>query len=157
MIDEVKAAVKVECDRQGVGEESQRDLLGAYFWAENKAYCDVLSEEFLAKLARVVEPSNDGQYRHQPVTFNGIVGGVHPREIWRAMQRWVAYFNDAVRQQEKYTANFKLCDEVIKEFLDIHPFSDGNGRTAWLLRVWMLDQWDNPQPLPDYYGKDDPE
>jgi hypothetical protein len=43
------------------------------------------------------------------------------------------------------------CDQFVKMFLDIHPFVDGNGRTASILRNWMLGLLQNPQPLPYYY------
>lgn len=43
-------------------------------------------------------------------------------------------------------------DERIKHLLDIHPWQDGNGRTASILRNWLLRQLDTPEPLPYYYG-----
>lgn len=147
-------AIKLECDRQLVGKEERGYLLEAYRWAEIRKM--PLTEDFLAKLARMIEPSNGGQYRHLPVTFHGIVGGVEPREIWYVMQRWIQFFNveyDTWKEHPDSHWREIHADAVIKEFLNIHPFSDGNGRTAWLLRVWMLNQWDDPQPLPDYYGE----
>lgn len=41
-------------------------------------------------------------------------------------------------------------DRWIKSLLDIHPWQDGNGRTASILRNWMLNQLHNPVPLPYY-------
>lgn len=152
--DLIRNAVNVECDRQQVGEDRQRFLFDVYGWIRNNHTYGVLTEARVKNIAHCIEPSNRGQYRTTPVTIRGGVQGcVNPSLVSTVMPKWVDYFNDAVRQQEQYTANFKLCDRVIKEFLDIHPFSDGNGRLAWLLRVWMLDQWDNPQPLPNYYGE----
>ena len=43
-------------------------------------------------------------------------------------------------------------DFLIKNLLDIHPWPDGNGRTASILRNWMLGTLDDPTPLPYYYG-----
>lgn len=43
-----------------------------------------------------------------------------------------------------------LCDSYIKQLLQIHPWADGNGRTASILRNWMLGTLDDPSPLPYY-------
>lgn len=45
-----------------------------------------------------------------------------------------------------------MQDRWIKDFLDVHPFVDGNGRTAWILRTWLMDEWSYPNVLPDYYA-----
>jgi fido (protein-threonine AMPylation protein) len=45
-------------------------------------------------------------------------------------------------------------DEFCKQFLDIHPFEDGNGRVASLLRNTLLRTLDTPDMLPFYYGED---
>ena len=41
---------------------------------------------------------------------------------------------------------------LIKALLDIHPWADGNGRTASILRNWVYGKLDDPEPLPYYYG-----
>jgi hypothetical protein len=162
--DKIRAAIKIECDRQHVGEDRQVRLHNAYVDASiNPNF--VMDGMYLRTLAYHIEPDNDGMFRTTPVTFNGTVGGVSPDSIPRVMKNWIAYFNDllpwmAIYQNSSTThsdVERKMAEEdvdkVIKEFLDIHPFADGNGRTAWLLRVWLLNQWDDPQPLPDYYGE----
>lgn len=151
----IRDAIKVECDRQHVDEDRQQMLYEAYsIWYQNHPY-GALTEARLRYMAEHIEPSNNGVYRTTPVNFNGIVGGVPPENIERAMENWIEFFNDVnvenLSGEYDETDQLHTVDIVIKEFLDIHPFSDGNGRTAWLLRVWMLNQWDDPQPLPDYY------
>ena len=156
--EKIRAAIKVECDRQQVGEDRQYRLRTAYNVVRYEKMC--LTENFLKYFARWVEPDNNGRYRTTPVTFNGIVGGVPPQNIERAMKSWIHRFNDDrywITSETFFLGQLPpdATSEVnrgIKEFLDIHPFSDGNGRLAWLLRVWLLDQWDDPQPLPDYYS-----
>jgi hypothetical protein len=44
-------------------------------------------------------------------------------------------------------------DQWVKRLLDIHPWVDGNGRTASILRNWMLGTLDDPTPLPYWYGE----
>lgn len=151
-LDKIREAVNVECDRQKVGERERKNLFDTYmvhFFNHDME----MTIPRLRELAFQIEQNNGGRFRTTPVTFGEIVGGVDPSVISAAMNQWVKHFNNAVHELEMYTANFKLCDQVVKSFLDIHPFSDGNGRTAWLLRVWLLDQWDFPQPLPNYYGE----
>ena len=50
------------------------------------------------------------------------------------------------------TAEVQDVEMIVKMFLDIHPFADGNGRTASILRNRMLGTLNDPTPLPFYYG-----
>ncbi len=147
--DKIRAAIKIECDRQHVGEDRQVMLYEAYDYVQSARHDGIMIMPFLLHAAGLIEPSNGGKFRTTPVSFNGIVGGVPPESIERAMKSWIDYFNAVLDLNNG--ADDDRIDRVIGEFLDIHPFSDGNGRTAWLLRVWMLNQWNDPQPLPDYY------
>lgn len=152
--EKIRAAIKVECDRQHVGENEQRSLYFAYFFLKDaESRLKDLPEWFLLHLAQIIEPSNKGQYRTTPVTFGHVLGGGNPSLISTVMPSWIEFFNVTLGYMEIGFQRDVTIDAVIKEFLDIHPFSDGNGRTAWLLRVWLLNQWDDPQPLPDYYGE----
>lgn len=148
----IRSAIKVECDRQGVGEDRQAMLWFAY----NTLYDlrdQPLTKDTLTLVADNIEPGYQGQYRVTPVYFNEVVGGVHPDNIPRSMESWMEWFNRELEYSRPEESGTEATEAVIREFLDIHPFSDGNGRTAWLLRVWMLNQWEDPQPLPNYYGE----
>lgn len=56
-------------------------------------------------------------------------------------------------QRGGYSVNRSKDIEMwIKTLLDIHPWEDGNGRTASIVRNWMLGKMNDPEPLPYYYG-----
>jgi hypothetical protein len=146
----VAEAAARECIRQGVGVDRLGSLLVAYDHAHGLARDGEVPNDWnllgYGGLAKVVEPDNGGMVRSVPVSFADGSQAVAPGILPQALDGWFS----AVR--EVRGGNIPV-DTWIKEFLDIHPFVDGNGRTAWILRVWMLDQWDDPEPLPDYYGE----
>lgn len=152
-LDKIREAVNVECDRQKVGERQKKSLFETYMVHFFNHDVEMTSLR-IREIAFQIEWDNNGLYRVLPVSFGGIVGGVDPELVGRAMDQWIGFFNGAMRGfSTGNRSNYYDVDALIKQFLDIHPFSDGNGRTAWLLRVWMLNQWDDPQPLPNYYGE----
>jgi fido (protein-threonine AMPylation protein) len=40
--------------------------------------------------------------------------------------------------------------EAVRSFLRIHPFTDGNGRVAFVLYNWLNHTLLAPAPLPDF-------
>lgn len=89
----------------------------------------------------------NGEHRHQgwrktPVFFRDGSLGADWWMVPHLMTRLLSFQNDATP------------DEFVKQFLDIHPFEDGNGRVASLLRNALMQTLDDPNPLPYYYGKD---
>lgn len=142
---EVAAA---ECERQRVGVHALARLLTAY--AEAEAWSirhEVPHLDDLFDLGRLIEPVYAAQWRTTPVTFRGGGSSAHHSVIPGAMWRWVVRLPFRADIEKDPT----IVDEVIKAFLDIHPFADGNGRSAWILRTWLLDQWEEPEPLPIYF------
>ena len=146
----IAEAAARECVRQGVGLDRLGSLVIAYDRAHDYARDGELPSAWYligyGGLADVVEPDNGGRIRSVPVSFANGSQAVAPALVPQALDGWFGAVQ-AVRD------GGVPVDAWIKEFLDIHPFVDGNGRTAWILRVWMLDQWDDPEPLPDYYGE----
>jgi len=119
-----------ECERQKVGVMELANLLSAYEYARTHYYyasgrkpeiSDILM------LGKMIEPEK-GRIRTVPVTFaNG--GSAAPADtVADALVRLC----DAV--DEEMTA-YWFCEA----FLKIHPFLDGNGRTAFLL--YNLVEW----------------
>lgn len=89
----------------------------------------------------------NGEHRHQgwrktPVSFRDGSLGADWWMVPHLMQRLLSFQADATP------------DEFCKQFLDIHPFEDGNGRVASLLRNVLTRTLNDPLPLPYYYGKD---
>ncbi len=150
----VFTAIQVECDRQKVGIDRVMMLADAYMDAMRVAQTgwmplpsDLLGRE---RLAYRIEPKNRGSYRFTPVFFDDLSTGLAPGLIERAMDN---LWRDLAEEWRESLGRIEKSevDRIIREFLVIHPFQEGNGRIAWLLRVWLLNQWDDPEPLPDYF------
>lgn len=143
---QIAAVAAAECERQQVGIDALARLLTAYDAARRIA--EDWSRPGLADVitvGRLIDPANTA-WRRTPVTFVSGGSATDHRMVAGAMERWRDNFADTPRPIGE------LADEIVRAFLHIHPFADGNGRTAWVLRVWLLDQWDDPEPLPHYFG-----
>jgi fido (protein-threonine AMPylation protein) len=80
-------------------------------------------------------------YRIGPAVFDHGVAALAPEHISRQMLL-------LVKNQKDCTP-----DDFTKRFLDIHPFKDGNGRTASLIRNLLVNTLNKPTMLPFYYGE----
>lgn len=106
--------------------------------------------ELTMKLAGQTEPSNSEGYRSAPVRFANGNTGQSPDRVPQSMQGWAEAFVEE---------RFDNPVDAYKEFEEIHPFVDGNGRVGHLL--WAIDtvrrynEW--PQELPsDVFSKEQP-
>ena len=100
-----------------------------------------IDESFIKRLS--AEITGNADYRRVPAVFNQGMPAVSSRVIPRLMPSLMLEFNEGPHETET----------LIKEFLDIHPFADGNGRVASLLFNWHRGSIGDPIPLPYFYGE----
>lgn len=100
----------------------------------------------------IVRGSN---YRHVPVAVDGgtrPIGSDH-RHIERQMkllfQNLPQY--DSFQHGPDFWGYEKAVDSWTKQLLEIHPWVDGNGRVASILRNWLLRTLENPTIMPYYF------
>lgn len=144
-----------ECERQRSGERSVARMAEALGYAIrfNERYGElmVIGHTFTKGLARIIEPRSD-DYRKVPCYFHGYEFAIAPELVDGAMHSLFINMVDNSRMTGAEPPKM-TTDEFVKEFLDIHPFQDGNGRTAAILYNLLNGTLGEPQPLPDYYAK----
>ena len=140
-----------ECERQQVGFDEYVNLLNAYRWAYDADNDAPLHPNYIYMLANIIEPSKNvlGRYRQTPVTFANGGCAVDWDLIPNAMSQWFDMVNDP--NDNLIMRGTGMQEYIVKEFLRIHPFRDGNGRLAWILRTRFYDNWGYPDLLPKYF------
>lgn len=138
-IEAITAACVRECVRQGVGLRQVAGLVVAYDYAiENRGTLPTLFDQEM--VAKYVEPRAAARYRLTPVTFASGGSAAHWQDIPDAMIRMFDALDGDVDPAE-----------FVRAFLTIHPYADGNGRTAFVLYNWLAGTLSEPQPLPDLF------
>jgi len=115
-------------------------LLDAYQWAYHAG--GALNKYWLWTVAEKIEPCNSKGYRRTPVTFTNGGSSAHHSTITDLVDGWAHIAKGKTAEP----------DWITKELLWIHPFSDGNGRLAWIVRTRLTDTWASPESLPNYFG-----
>ncbi len=141
----------LECEFQKVGPLKVTYLVSAYFLLASHT---VLTAERIMRLGFEVEPHLNPAVKFREV--NVVVGTSRPPD-WREVPRLM----DQLLKQQNLTPT-----EWFKEFEEIHPFRDGNGRVGALLYNWLKDTyhplqlqlapnlWDDPKRAASYPMED---
>ncbi len=116
-----------ECHWQQSGELSVARLVKAWIWVYNRSDYMIeykhekITEDMILQLGTMIEPSlNRSGYRK----VNVMVGDTIP-PTWQNVPRLMTQLVEAIPDL--------TAEELFKEFEEIHPFRDGNGRVGALL------------------------
>lgn len=148
---EIQEYITSECDRQHA--TNYEDMQTAFDFAESFSVSEKHNfPRFVMSIANLVDPNvNTFDFRRGLLNIRTsevgfATGGSASKaiDVKHHFFRWTELY--------VYAINPEHIEIFIKQFLDIHPFADGNGRTASILRNWMLGTMHDPQPLPYYYG-----
>jgi Fic family protein len=145
MISEISEPKKRKLVKQGV-----KNLQDAFRWGEAHFNFDSFGEEYVRKLAARVEPeihSNKdiADYSHIVARFDRTTA--YPEKIREEMFNFV---NELKKHfQSNNTPIERMGSTLYAHFnlVRIHPFYDGNGRTARILQNIILDKYNFPLPI----------
>lgn len=151
----IATGAAVECERQQVGIRQLGYLLNAHAHA---CFYGMRTPGDIISLAVKVEPyKNLHGFRKTPVTFQNGGSSAMASEISRLVDQLCEsvhmFIIDPSAEDLAHSmavTKDQLLNALVKEFLWIHPFVDGNGRVAWLLYNYLMGTLDNPLPLPDF-------
>ncbi len=153
----VQGAVENDLEEIPTSEEGEKrrliggDIYDAYIFALKRHESPVLSVEFIqslhSKMFYRIDPAGAGHFKDQPVTIRGgpyLVETVPHERAQEFLTAIVERLNHRWAQSRKYAeySLFLTIAEFIIDFLAIHPFQDGNGRTARLLSTYLLERAD---------------
>lgn len=119
------------------------DLLEAYRFAQTHS----LTERHLLKCHKILSkaflpPNKQGEYRTERGGVFGNSGtaysAIEPELLNDKMKQFFEDLSDLLGKDLSSSAVFYHTSLIHLEFAQIHPFRDGNGRTARILEKWFL-------------------
>lgn len=126
-----------------------RSIYETYLWAFSQRPEPVLTYEMILEFHRrmfqTTKGDRAGRIKEEPVIISG--GGYEiktlpPEKVQKFLTERVQSFSRQWGLSERYGeyCRLVLITELILDFLAIHPFDDGNGRTARLLSTYLLER-----------------
>lgn len=142
---EVVAWAAQECEWQMSGEQSVLWMLDGRDWMQ-RCPREFFGTATIQKLAEIVEPrKNDGKsWRNCDVRV-----GFDVKLEWESVPGAMEHLVEALPGVFRSDA-----DEWFRQYEEIHPFRDGNGRTGNILWNWLRGTLDQPEMPPNFW--DDP-
>lgn len=138
--------IQSESDRQSATLQETIGMVNA--WSYVRGFkTGVPNLETICHISMLI--TGNSVYRVVPAVFNQGSPAIEASLIPRAMENWHRFV--AVWIAVKNLDSDDL-DNAMTEFLNIHPFADGNGRVASLLYNHFKGTILDPVPLPYYFG-----
>lgn len=120
------------------------DLYTAYTFAQaNKLTSNNLREAHTLLSANILEVGKQGKFRNKNMyvtTNDGRIEyvAVSPFELQTEMDKWYSDVAYLLQQEMRIEEVFYYAAYLHLVFVKIHPWNDGNGRTARLIEKWFI-------------------